>query len=60
MYAVRLGVYALLYPRLGPDALWWSLNISSLATLGLTLLAYFGGNWRNVMRERIALEMQPA
>jgi Na+-driven multidrug efflux pump len=60
MYVVRLGVYALLYPRLGPDALWWSLNISSLATLGLTLLAYFNGNWRSVMRGRIAAEVQPA
>ena len=60
MYAVRLGAYALLYPRLGPDALWWSLNIGSLATLGLTLLAYLGGNWRSVMRERSAAELQPA
>ncbi len=60
MYGVRLGAYALLYPRLGPDALWWSLNISSLATLALTLLAYFYGNWRSVMRDRIAIEMQPA
>ena len=55
MYAVRLGAYWLLYPRLGPDALWWSLNISSVATLVLTLLAYRFGNWRTVMRQRIAL-----
>ena len=58
MYAVRLSAYALLYPRLGPDALWWSFNINSLATLGLTLLAYFKGNWRGVMQGRIALELQ--
>ena len=55
MYAVRLGVYALLYSRLGPDALWWSLNISSVTTMALTLLAYFTGNWRKLMRERIAM-----
>ena len=55
MYAVRLGVYALLYPQLGPDALWWSLNISSVTTMALTLLAYFTGNWRKLMRERIAM-----
>ena len=55
MYAVRLGAYALLYPRLGPDALWWSLNISSVTTMTLTLLAYVTGNWRKLMRERIAM-----
>ncbi len=55
MYAVRLGVYALLYPQLGPDALWWSLTISSVTTMALTLLAYFTGNWRKLMRERIAM-----
>ena len=54
MYAVRLGAYVLLYPRLGPDALWWSLNISSVATLALTLLAYFNGGWRAQMHARIA------
>ena len=53
MYLVRLGVYALLYPRIGPDALWYSLTISSAASLTLTLLAYFTGNWRTLMRERI-------
>jgi len=46
MYAVRLGVYWLLYPRIGSDALWYSLTISSTASLVLTLAVYLKGKWR--------------
>ena len=55
LYAVRLGVYAVLYPRIGPDALWYSMTIGSVTSLALTVLVYFYGNWRKVMRERIAI-----
>ena len=55
MYGVRLGTYALLYPRIGPDALWYSLTVSSVASLTLTLLAYFYSGWRAKMSARVAL-----
>ena len=54
MYLVRLGTYALLYPKLGPDALWYSMIISSLTSLVLTLLVYFYGSWRGPMLARVA------
>jgi putative MATE family efflux protein len=56
MYGVRLGVYALLYPRIGPDALWYSLLISSTASVLLTLLVYRFGSWRKIMTGRIAAQ----
>lgn len=56
MYAVRLGVYYLLYPRIGPDALWWSLTISSVVSMVLTLLAYYRHPWRGLMLARVAEE----
>ena len=56
MYGVRLGVYALLYPRIGPDALWYSQLISSAASVLLTLLVYRFGSWRRIMAARIAAQ----
>ena len=53
MYGVRLGTYALLHPRIGPDALWYSHIVSSAATLALTLLAYYYSGWRAKMRARV-------
>ena len=47
MYGVRLGIYALLYPAIGPDALWYSLLVSSTASLLLTMLLYRYGSWRS-------------
>ena len=54
MYAVRLGAYHLLYPVLGPDALWWSFLLSSFVSLALTLGVYYLHPWREQMRARIA------
>lgn len=54
MYAVRYGAYWLLHPRLGADALWYSLLLSSTMSMALTLLAYGRGGWRRLMLERIA------
>ena len=56
MYLVRYGAYALLYPTLGADALWYSFLISSLVSMLLTMLAYFKGSWRRSMRARIAAQ----
>ena len=53
MYAVRLGAYYLLYPVLGPDALWYSFLLSSVTSLALTLLTYFKLPWRKRMLARI-------
>ena len=46
MYGVRLGAYALLYPAVGSDALWYSLLLSSAGSMLLTLLLYRYGSWR--------------
>ena len=56
MYLVRYGGYALLYPRYGADALWYSFNASSVMSLALTLAVYFHGPWRRAMKARIAAE----
>ena len=53
MYAVRLGAYYLLYPVLGPDALWYSFLLSSVTSLALTLLTYFKLPWRKRMLARV-------
>ena len=54
MYAARLGAYWLLYPALGPDALWYSLLISSVLSMVLTVAIYFHAPWRKLMLARIA------
>lgn len=54
MYLVRYGCYFLLYPRLGADALWYSLLVSSVLSLALTAAAYFYTPWRRAMLMRIA------
>ncbi|GAA4778731.1 MATE family efflux transporter [Novosphingobium ginsenosidimutans] len=59
MYVVRLSAYYLLYPLLGADALWYSFVISSITSLGLTLLVYFRLPWRKSLQARVAgLERQ--
>lgn len=54
MYAVRLGAYALLYPRFGADALWYSFMLSSVVSMLLTMAVYFFAPWRGRMLARIA------
>ena len=54
MYAARLGAYWLLYPVLGPDALWYSFLISSILSMLLTVAIYFYAPWRKRMLARIA------
>lgn len=46
----------MLYPRIGPDALWYSQLISSVASVQLTLLVYRFGSWRRIMTARIAAQ----
>ncbi|MFM5948543.1 MAG: hypothetical protein ACKOPM_04830 [Novosphingobium sp.] len=53
MYGVRLGAYYLLYPLIGPDALWYSFLLSSVLSMLLTLAVYFLAPWRKLMRARV-------
>jgi putative MATE family efflux protein len=53
MYLVRYGAYFALYPRFQDDALWYSMMLSSLTSLGLSLLVYFRAPWRREMLARI-------
>lgn len=54
MYGVRLGAYYLLYPLIGPDALWYSFLLSSVMSMLLTLAIYFFAPWRKLMQARVA------
>lgn len=54
MYVVRYGCYFLLHPQLGGDALWYSLLVSSVLSMALTLYAYRHAPWRKAMQQRIA------
>ncbi len=56
LYAARLGFYFLLYPTLGPDALWLSFNFGAGMAALLTWLAWSRGSWRR----RMGLEQQLA
>ena len=46
MLGLRYGAYWLLYPRFGADALWYSMLISSLASMAMVLAVYALGGWR--------------
>ena len=46
MYPARLGFYALAYPHIGGDAVWWTYPAGSAAAVSLTLLVYLRGGWR--------------
>ena len=43
---IRIPLAALLEPRFGADAIWWSFPIGSLATLILAGGYYVWGGWR--------------
>ena len=51
MYVLRLGAYHALYPRIGTDALWISLLVSSSASMAMVLGIYRFGRWRHFLRE---------
>ncbi len=46
MYPARLGFYALAYPHIGPEAVWWTYPVGSAVSALLTLLIYQRGGWR--------------
>ena len=45
LYPVRLGFYALAYPRIGADAIWLAFPAGSIVSLGMTLAYYRRGPW---------------
>ncbi|MDR2856235.1 MAG: MATE family efflux transporter [Novosphingobium sp.] len=54
MYPVRLGFYALAYPHMGGEAVWWAFPVGSAASMLLSWLVYTRGGWR--VRHRGAAE----
>lgn len=46
MYPVRIGFALLMKPVIGPDALWWSFPVGSVANLAMAIAYYRYGNWR--------------
>ncbi len=48
MIAVRIPFAALLIPRIGPDAIWWSFPLGTVTSAVLTGLYYKFGGWRGV------------
>ena len=46
MIVVRVGAAALMMPRFGADAIWWSFPLGSIASAALTALYYQRGGWR--------------
>jgi putative MATE family efflux protein len=46
LYPVRLGFYYVLYPALGPDALWLAFPVSSAFAVILCIFAYRKPGWR--------------
>lgn len=46
LFPVRLGFYALAYPHIGADAIWWSFPASMTLSMLLAGLAYRFSGWR--------------
>ena len=46
LYPGRLGFYALAYPRIGGEAVWWAYPAGSLVSIVLTVGYYMLGGWR--------------
>ncbi|WP_260927502.1 MATE family efflux transporter [Novosphingobium sp. 9] len=46
LFPARLGFYALAYPHLGGEAIWWAFPVGSVTSVGLTWLYYRFGSWR--------------
>ncbi|MET1755589.1 MATE family efflux transporter [Novosphingobium sp. RD2P27] len=46
LYPGRLGFYALAYPYIGGDAVWWAYPVGSVVSVLLTVPYYMYGRWR--------------
>jgi putative MATE family efflux protein len=59
-YPVRLGFYALAFPHIGGEAVWWSYPVGSAMSAVLTTFYYRSGHWRRdlrIARNRAAAEL---
>lgn len=45
-YPGRIGFYAIAYPYIGEEALWWAYPVGSAVTVAVTVLYYRCGKWR--------------
>ena len=56
--AIRIPFAAFLIPRWGPDAIWWSYPLGTIASSALTFLYYRFGGWRKL--RMLKFESEPA
>jgi putative MATE family efflux protein len=47
LYPARLGFYALAYPHMGAEALWWAYPFGSIVSGGLMVAVYARPGWRH-------------
>ena len=50
LYPARLGFYAIAFPRIGGEAVWWAYPVGSTISVLLTLVYYFRGSWRKAVK----------
>jgi putative MATE family efflux protein len=61
MFPIRLGIALWLSPRLGADALWYSMPVGSAASMLMALAYYRAGRWRTIrMTTTSPRELTPA
>ena len=60
MVGVRLPFAALLIPRFGADAIWWSFPLGTITSATLTTLYYLHGGWRRARMMRDEPQVPPA
>ena len=54
MFPIRLGAVFALRPFIGIEALWWSMPISSLASMLMALGYYRAGTWRKLSMQTLS------
>ena len=60
MVGVRIPFAALLIPRFGADAIWWSFPLGTITSALLTSLYYLRGGWRRARMMRDEPQAPPA
>jgi putative MATE family efflux protein len=60
MVGVRIPFAALLIPRFGADAIWWSFPLGTITSATLTTLYYLQGGWRRARMMRDEPKPPPA
>ena len=49
LYPARLGFYAIAFPHIGGEAVWWAYPVGSTISVLLTLMYYRRGSWRKAI-----------